>query len=136
MRYGTQVAARSSDTSALHLARLWLTARNCTEHTLDLTVTEYGEQIPPCPVIDPIESQVVLDTEDRPDAVAAGDLNGDGKPDIVVANTSSNSVSVFFGNGGGTTIGGGLDSGSTTIFSRSSGNHGKNRRLSIALSTR
>ncbi len=36
-----------------------------------------------------------------PDAVAIGDLNGDGKPDIITANTDG-SVSVLLGNGDGT----------------------------------
>ena len=34
--------------------------------------------------------------------MAVADLNGDGKPDLVVANGSSNSVSVLLGNGNGT----------------------------------
>ena len=34
--------------------------------------------------------------------MAIGDVNGDGKPDIVVANYISNTVSVLLGNGNGT----------------------------------
>ena len=37
-----------------------------------------------------------------PIAVAIGDLNGDGKPDIAVANYGSGTISVLFGNGDGT----------------------------------
>jgi hypothetical protein len=37
-----------------------------------------------------------------PSHVALGDLNGDGNPDLVVANTLSNTISVFLGNGDGT----------------------------------
>lgn len=35
-------------------------------------------------------------------AVAAGDVNGDGKPDLAVANRSSSDVSILLGNGDGT----------------------------------
>ena len=35
-------------------------------------------------------------------SVAVADVNGDGKPDLVVANYGSNTVSVLLGNGNGT----------------------------------
>src|SRR5437588_9731442 len=37
-----------------------------------------------------------------PNSVAVGDFNGDGKPDLAVANNGSNNVSVLLGNGDGT----------------------------------
>jgi hypothetical protein len=37
-----------------------------------------------------------------PNSIAVADVNGDGKPDLVVANKGSNSVAVLFGNGDGT----------------------------------
>ena len=41
-------------------------------------------------------------TGDRPRSVALGDVNGDGRPDLAVANELSNNVSVLLGNGDGT----------------------------------
>src|SRR5438132_2811249 len=41
-------------------------------------------------------------TSIRPFAVAVGDVNGDGKPDLAVANGNTASVSVLLGNGSGT----------------------------------
>lgn len=38
----------------------------------------------------------------NPGGIAVGDFNGDGKPDIAVANTGSNTVSILLGNGDGT----------------------------------
>ena len=38
----------------------------------------------------------------HPLSVAVGDFNGDGKPDLAVANQRSNTVSVLLGNGDGT----------------------------------
>ncbi len=43
-----------------------------------------------------------FDTGNSPYSVAIADLNADGRPDLAVANYSSNSVSVLLGNGDGT----------------------------------
>ena len=40
-------------------------------------------------------------TGNLPQAIAAADLNGDGKLDLAVANGASNDVSIFLGAGGG-----------------------------------
>ena len=46
-------------------------------------------------------SQSTYTTGTNPDAVAMGDLNGDGRLDLAVANRDSNTVSVLLGNVGG-----------------------------------
>src|SRR3989442_4227839 len=43
-----------------------------------------------------------FDTGPNPVFVAAGDFNGDGKPDLAVANAGTNNVSVLLGKGDGT----------------------------------
>jgi hypothetical protein len=55
-----------------------------------------------------------------PISVAVGDFNGDGKPDLAVANTSGNNVSVLLGKGDGTfqaavNYGAGTESDSVTV---------------------
>ncbi len=52
-----------------------------------------------------------------PESVAVGDVNGDGKPDLVVANSGNNTVRVLLGNGlGGFTEGGAFAVGSLPQF--------------------
>jgi len=45
--------------------KLVLGVRNCTDRPLDITVTEFGKQIPPCPVLDPIGSSATLQPAGR-----------------------------------------------------------------------
>jgi len=47
-------------------------------------------------------AQVTYATGSGPDAVAVADLNGDGKPDLAVANCTPSKVGVLLGNGDGT----------------------------------
>src|SRR2546426_802340 len=44
---------------------------------------------------------LAFDTASDPFSVAIGDLNGDGKPDLAMANSGSSTVSVLLGNGDG-----------------------------------
>src|SRR6516164_3572919 len=44
----------------------------------------------------------LFSTGANPSSIAAGDFNGDGKADLVVANSTANTVSVVLGNGDGT----------------------------------
>ncbi|MEI8017239.1 MAG: FG-GAP-like repeat-containing protein, partial [Schlesneria sp.] len=46
--------------------------------------------------------QATFATGTQPKSVSLTDVNGDGKPDLVVANFNSNSVSIMLGNGNGT----------------------------------
>jgi hypothetical protein len=48
------------------------------------------------------QAQTTYATGTDPRSVAIADLNGDGKPDLVVADLGSNTVSVLLGNGDGT----------------------------------
>jgi len=50
-------------------------------------------------------SASVYVTGDAPESVSIGDFNGDGAPDLVVANSATNDVSVLLGTGDGTFLG-------------------------------
>jgi hypothetical protein len=71
-------------------ARLRLVAMNCTDRTLDLHEVEYGEQIPPCPTIDPIGGPVRLDPHERfapkPLRILAPDCDGVEVVDVAFTN--------------------------------------------------
>jgi len=41
-------------------------------------------------------------TGNQPDGIAVGDFNGDGKPDLAIANYTDNTVTILLGNGDGT----------------------------------
>src|SRR5208283_547668 len=45
--------------------------------------------------------RVVIPTGHRPGSIAVADVNHDGKPDIIVANTEDETVSVLLGDGNG-----------------------------------
>ena len=63
-------------------------------------VNEYGFQLAnPNGTMEP---QQTYATGAAPSSVAAADLNGDGKPDLIVANSSDDTVGVLLGNGDGT----------------------------------
>jgi hypothetical protein len=81
------------------------------DHFLDLVVTDMNDGAP-----DPGSLTVLLGKGDGtftptatspatgsiPYSVAVADFNGDGKPDLAVANAGSNTISVLLGNGDGT----------------------------------
>ena len=64
----------------------------------DVTGNPLGRQNP----ADDFQSQATFATGADPQSVAIGDVNGDGKPDLVIVNFGSNTVSVLLGNGNGT----------------------------------
>jgi hypothetical protein len=49
-------------------------------------------------------SQTTFGAGTGPSSVALADLNADGKPDLIVANSTSNNISVLLGNGNGTFV--------------------------------
>src|SRR5262249_32962226 len=57
---------------------------------------------PPCMGVLGLPAPPPLPVGTNPFSVATADLNGDGKPDLAVANYNSNSVSVLLNNGNGT----------------------------------
>ena len=63
----------------------------------------------------------------RPQAIAAGDLNHDGKPDLIVANIGSNSLTVLLNQGNGT-----FGSGTTMGLSPPNGNPASPASVQIA----
>ena len=58
--------------------------------------------IPPVSVAVEFSPPKVYATGTSPTAVAIGDFNSDGKPDVAVANSGSGSVSILLSNGDGT----------------------------------
>ena len=74
---------------------------------------------------DPPLANYRTDTNGAPQAIAVGDVNGDGKPDLVVANTTSNDVTVLLGEGNGLFKGQRLDGIGTPAPSYPVGNNPK-----------
>jgi len=73
----------------------------------DLVVANYGDATGDVSVLlgngdGTFKAAVTYDTGDEPYSVAVGDFNGDGNPDLAVANFGAHNVSVLLGNGDGT----------------------------------
>jgi hypothetical protein len=64
--------------------------------------TSLTPELAPAPAVNFGAPALVLTGGGHPTSVAVGDLNGDGKVDAVVANTTVSSVGVLLGNGDGT----------------------------------
>ncbi len=73
-------------------AVVWLHSGSIGNNNLDLFDTTKGSTITP----------LALPPTSNPQAITAGDFNKDGKPDIAVANTNTDNVSIFINNGNGT----------------------------------
>src|SRR5256712_3318430 len=56
----------------------------------------------PAQTVSFIDARADFGVGTNPRSVAMGDVNGDGRPDLAVANGGSNTVSVLVGNGDGT----------------------------------
>jgi len=67
-------------------AKLVLRAKNCTDQTVEVSVTEYGKQIPPCPTLDPIGSSATIEPKGhfRPDPLRLVAPSCDGVEVVVV----------------------------------------------------
>ncbi|CAF1436736.1 unnamed protein product [Adineta steineri] len=68
---------------------------------LVVCLTTPGKRDNPCPIIYKTMPDNLVNQNSRPQSVASGEFNGDGKIDIVVVNTGIDSMTIFFGIGDG-----------------------------------
>lgn len=73
-----------------------------------LGISLFGVGVAATSLVSFVKQEVELLTEGTAEAVAAGDLDDDGRADLVVANTDVDSLSVYFGNGDGSFLEPGL----------------------------
>ncbi len=79
-------------------------------------------------------SPILLPYYSQPVSVAVGDFNGDGKPDLAVANYDSSDVSIFLGNGDGTfTLASNLYPGGYEVRSVAVGDFNGDGKLDLAV---